>query len=550
MSKEPSNSATDLLVDAKRKQTLAAESMHWLSWTLSDRQLADLELLLNGSFWPLKGFLGRKDYDCVLQDLRLSDGTLWPVPIVLDVDEGFAKELTTGQAVVLRDREGVALAILHVEDVWRPDKAREAAALFGTDRLEHPGVFNLLHHTGSHYVGGRLEGLDLPTHHDFAQYRKTPAEVRKLLGQSRCVAVQSHGPLHRAQKEIISQTARELGANVLIHPSVGPNLTLGMDHFAQVRCYEALLPYFEEQVSLALMPLAARQAGPREELLHAMIRKNYGCTHLLLIDDQLSASSAALLKAHQKELGIEVRKVEELVYVPASKTYGPKAGVHTGEKTLSLASGQLPALLASGQSPPEWFSYPEVIAELRKVYRPRSEQGFTVFFTGLSGSGKSTLANGLAARLKMLGTRPLTSIDGDHARQLLSSKLGFSREDRVLNLRRIGYVAREVTRSGGIAVSAPIAPFDDIRKELRREIESVGGFILVHVSTSLKECERRDRKGLYAKARAGLIENFTGISSPYEAPEDADLVIDTEGKSKEECVQLIMDLLLEQGYIK
>ncbi len=556
----------DLIVDEDRARELTEASRDWPSWDLTPRQLCDLELLLNGGFAPLRGFLTRADYESVCTSMRLADGTLWPIPITLDVPEKLAVELGPGAKLALRDPEGVMLAALDVEDVWVPDREAEAKAVFGTTSPEHPGVAHLLNATNDYYVGGTLEGLRLPVHYDFRELRLTPAELRAefaRLGWRRVVAFQTRNPMHRAHQELTLRAAREVEANLLIHPVVGMTKPGDVDHYTRVRCYEALLPrYPHHTAKLALLNLAMRMAGPREAVWHAIIRKNHGCTHLIVGRDHAGPGSDSrgrpfygpydaqeLLKEHEEELGVTMVPFKMMVYVQELDKYMPADEVPDGVRTLSISGTELRERLADGRELPEWFTFPEVAKELRKTHPPRHRQGFTVFFTGLSGSGKSTIANVLMVKLLEMGGRPVTLLDGDIVRKHLSSELGFSKEHRDINIRRIGFVASEITKNGGIAICAPIAPYDSVRKEVRGMVEKGGGFILVHVKTPLEVCEERDRKGLYAKARAGIIKEFTGISDPYEAPDDAEVVIDTTELSPEEAANEILLHLERQGYI-
>ncbi|MEE9133087.1 MAG: bifunctional sulfate adenylyltransferase/adenylylsulfate kinase [Gemmatimonadota bacterium] len=554
------------LVSEERATELNGSSRDWPSWDLTPRQVCDLELLLNGGFSPLRGFMRRDDHESVRDSMRLSDGTLWPIPITLDVPEAVAESLRPGSTLALRDPEGVMVAALQVEDVWKPDRSAEAESVFGTKNLEHPGVAFLLDQTHDFYVGGTLEGIQLPIHYDFRTLRRTPAELRaefSRLGWRRIVAFQTRNPMHRAHQELTLRAAKEVEASLLIHPVVGLTKPGDVDHYTRVRCYEALLPRYPHQTAkLALLNLAMRMGGPREAILHAIIRKNHGCTHLIVGRDHAgpgSDSSGApfygpyeaqeLLKDHERELGVEMVPFKMMVYVEDQDRYMPVDEVPDGARTLSISGTELRERLADGREVPEWFTFSEVVKELRRTHPPRHRQGFTVFFTGLSGSGKSTIANVLLVKFLEVGGRPVTLLDGDIVRKNLSSELGFSKEHRDINIRRIGFVASEICKNGGIAICAPIAPYDSVRQENRAMIEPLGGYILVHVATPLEVCEQRDRKGLYAKARAGIIKEFTGISDPYEPPDDADVLIDTTDTTPEEAAQKIILHLEKEGYV-
>lgn len=556
----------DLLVDQERAEELKKLSKDFQSWDLTDRQICDLELLLTGGFSPLRGFLGEADYDSVCRQMRLTDGTLWPIPVALDVSEELASTLAAGDRLALRDPEGVMLAVLDVSDVWQPDREAEAAAVFGTTNREHPSVSYLINQANPYYVGGRLEGLNLPTYYDFRQLRKTPAQLRSdftRMGWTKVVAFQTRNPMHRAHVELTMRAAAESGANLLIHPVVGMTKPGDVDHYTRVRCYQAVMNRYPHMTAdLALLPLAMRMAGPKEALWHAIIRRNHGCSHLIVGRDHAGPGSDSIgtpfygpydaqhmLREHESEIGVEMVDFRMMVYAPELDTYIPEDEVTEGTKTVSISGTELRRRLVEGREIPEWFTYPEVATELRRTHPPRSHQGFTVFFTGLSGSGKSTIANALLVKLLEMGGRSVTMLDGDLVRKNLSSELGFSKEHRDLNIRRIGYVASEIAKAGGIAICAPIAPYDATRKAVRQQVEAQGGFVLVHVATSLEVCEQRDRKGLYAKARVGLIPEFTGISDPYEAPDDAEVVIDTEKLTPDEAANQITLLLERVGFI-
>ncbi len=556
----------DLIASDERRAALGAETVTLPSWDLTQRQLCDLELLLNGGFSPLTGFMTRADYEPVVDKMRLATGRLWPMPITLDVSEAFAATLELGTRFVLRDPEGLALAVLTVEDLWRPDPRAEAEQVYGTTDDRHPAVDYLLHKAHPVAVGGRLEGLQLPHHYDCRHLRHSPAELRERFardGWQRIVAFQTRNPLHRAHQELTFAAARQLEANLLIHPVVGMTKPGDVDHLTRVRCYEAVLPrYPEHTTALSLLPLAMRMGGPREALWHAIIRRNYGCTHLIVGRDHAGPgtdrtgkpfygpfAAQELLACHEAELGIAMVPFKAMVYVEERAEYVPADQIKSGEKVLDLSGTELRRRLSEGLDIPSWFTFPEVVEVLRRRYPPRARQGFTIFFTGLSGAGKSTIANALMIRLMEIGDRPVTLLDGDIVRKHLSSELGFSREHRDINVRRIGYVASEITKNGGVAICAPIAPYVMTRREVRAMIEPLGGFIEIHVATPLEVCEKRDRKGLYAKARRGELTAFTGISDPYETPEHPELTIDTSGLNPEEAVQQILLKLEGLGLI-
>src|SRR6266568_1249761 len=556
----------DLLVGPRRATELQDESRPWPSWDLTPRQLCDLELLANGGFSPLRGFMARADYESVRDRMRLADGTLWTMPITLDVAEAVATSLVPGSMLALRDPEGVMLAALHVEEVWTADRVAEAEAVFGTTNHEHPGVATLLERSHPYLVGGRIEAIHLPAHYDFRSLRLTPAELRAefaRLGWSRVVAFQTRNPMHRAHQELTSRAARETGANLLIHPVVGMTKPGDVDHYTRVRCYQSILATYPPRMAkLSLLPLAMRMGGPREAVWHAIIRKNYGCTHFIVGRDHAGPGKDAsgkpfygpydaqqLLERHQAELEIKMVPFKQMLYVPELDSYFPEDAVPAGAKTVDISGTEQRRRLQQGIELPAWFTFPAVERELRRSSPPRARQGFAVFFTGLSGSGKSTIANVLLVKLLEMGGRSVTLLDGDVVRKHLSSELGFSKEHRDINIRRIGWVASEITKNGGIAICAPIAPYDAVRKQLREMIEPLGGFILVHIATPLEVCEQRDRKGLYAKARAGILKEFTGISDPYEEPTDAEVTVDTGELSPEEAAQEIILHLEREGFI-
>ena len=556
----------ELYVSHESAQKLKVEAADLISWDLTPRQICDLELLMNGGFNPLKGFLSEADYNSVVETMRLEDGSLWPMPITLDVGEAFAEKLNIGQDIALRDQEGVILATMTVTDRWMPDKAKEAKLVFGADDLAHPAV-NYLHNTaGAVYLGGPVVGIQQPIHYDFRARRDTPNELRayfRKLGWRKVVAFQTRNPLHRAHQELTFRAAKEAQANLMIHPVVGMTKPGDIDHFTRVRCYEAVLDkYPAATTTMSLLNLAMRMAGPREAVWHGLIRKNHGCTHFIVGRDHAGPGKNSageefygpydaqdLFRAYQEEMGIEMMDFKHMVYVQERAQYEPADEIEEGVTVLNISGTELRRRLSEGLEIPEWFSFPEVVAELRKTRPPRSKQGFTVFFTGFSGSGKSTIANALMVKLMEMGGRPVTLLDGDIVRKNLSSELGFSKEHRDLNIRRIGYVASEITKNGGIAICAPIAPYASTRRAVREDVEQFGAFAEVHVATSIEECERRDRKGLYKLAREGKIKEFTGISDPYDVPENPELRVETENVDVDHCAHQVLLKLESMGLI-
>jgi sulfate adenylyltransferase len=557
-----------LIAQPEKIAELKAHSKDWPSWDLTARQLCDLELLVTGGFSPLQGFMTRADYEGVCHNMRLASGTLWPMPITLDVTEEFAKKLTPGTSkVALRDPEGVMLAVLHVDEVWQPDRKAEAKAVFASTSAAHPGADYAINKANPWYVGGKIEATQIPSHYDFRNLRLTPAEVRAefaRVGWRRVVAFQTRNPMHRAHVELAFRAAKQVEANLLIHPVVGMTKPGDVDYYTRVRCYQLLLSKFPQSTAkLSLLPLAMRMGGPREAIWHALIRKNHGVTHFIVGRDHAGPGSdpetkkpfygpyeaQEVFKKHEADIGVTMVPFNMMVYLEDQDKYVPDDEVKKGDRVLNISGTELRQRLNEGREIPAWFTYPEVVAELRRSFPPRHKQGVTIFFTGLSGSGKSTIANVLMTKFLEVGGRPATLLDGDLVRKNLSSELGFSKEHRDINIRRIGYVASEITKNGGIAICAPIAPYDATRKHVRQLIEPYGGFILVHIATTVEVCEQRDRKGLYAKARGGILKEFTGISDPYEVPADAEVTINTGDLSPEEAAQEIILHLEREGFI-
>jgi sulfate adenylyltransferase len=559
-------SLVNLLVDEQRAAKLKEFVLNIPDITLNDRQLCDLELLATGAFSPLTGFMTRSDYESVLDRMRLQNDILWPIPICLDVDELQARNLEAGQSVALRDPEGYLLALMHIEDIWQVDPQKEALRVFGTSDRSHPGADYLFNHGRHYYLGGKLEVLSLPLHFDFKKLRLTPSEIRtalKKLGWKRMTAFLTRNPIHRPQFEMTINAMRQAKANLLLLPIAGMTKPGDFDHYTRVRCYRQVVRnYPPDSHLLSLLPLAMRLSGPREAVLHAIVSKNYGCTHFIAGRDHASPGAdrngqpyyesdeaVKLAEAHSQEIGISIIPFTEMVYLPFEDEYRCADQVPESTQFISLSGSDIRKRIRSGRRIPEWATFPGVIEELQKAYPPPRKQGFTVFFTGLSGAGKSTIAKILYARFLEIGDRPVTLLDGDIVRHNLSNELSFSKEHRDINVRRISFVASEITKNRGIAICAPIAPYAATRKEIRQTIENYGGFTEVHVATPLEVCEKRDRKGMYAKARAGLIKGYTGIDDPYEIPESPEVRIDTTDCAPDEAAQEIMLYLQHKGFI-
>ena len=555
----------NLMQDEKYLNKFNKDILQLKSWTLSDRQLCDIEMILNGGFSPLDGFMNRKDYNSVCEKMRLENNLLWPIPITLDINDELVDTLEINEEIALRDKEGFVIAILTINDIWTPDKEKEAQQIYQTTDIFHPGVNTLLNETHSTYVGGTLKGIHYPKHYDYPQLRHTPQELRESFdnwGWKDIIAFQTRNPMHRAHIELTKRALNEKNAKLLIHPVVGLTKPGDVNHYTRVRCYKHIMnKYPKNMAALSLLPLAMRMAGPKEALWHAIIRKNYGCNYFIVGRDHASPGlnkdntpfygpydAQEMLNTNTNELGIKMIPFKQLVYVKEKKSFIGVDEVPKDLTALTVSGTELRKLLDEGKEIPEWFSYPEVISELQKQRPSLSNRGFTIFFTGLSGSGKSTLANGLLVKLLEEGRRPVSLLDGDIVRTHLSSELGFSKEHRSLNVRRIGFVASEITKNGGIAICAPIAPYRLDRQFNRNMIDPLGGYIEIFVNTPLEVCEQRDAKGLYAKARKGILKQFTGIDDPYEKPRNAEIVINSSNDKPETLVDQILHQIHKMGY--
>jgi sulfate adenylyltransferase len=531
---------------------------------LTNRNVCDLELLACGAFSPLDRFMSEADYRGVLAEMRLAGGALFPLPITLSVAP--APDIKPGGEVTLVDQYNNPLALMRIEEVYGWDREAEARLVFGSTDPRHPLVAEM-HEWGEVNISGPLKVLALPRYHDFADLRLTPSEVRARLARLGCpnvVAFQTRNPLHRAHEEMTKRAAERINGTLLLHPVVGMTKPGDINHYARVRTYKALAGryYDRSRMMLALLPLAMRMAGPREALLHAIIRRNYGANHLIVGRDHASPgkdsrgvpfygpyAAQELLAEHSKEIGVEPVTFAELMYLPDEDRYEEATRLPAGKRAVTLSGTQVREdYLQRGRTLPRWFTRPEVAAILSEMYPPRHRQGFCLWFTGLSGAGKSTTAGILVTKLLEHG-RQVTLLDGDVVRLNLSKGLGFSKEDRDINIHRIGYVASEIVRHGGAVICAAVSPYRAARNECRAMVGD-DRFVEVYVNTPLEVCAERDTKGMYAMALAGKIENFTGISDPYEEPLDPEIVLDTVGASVEDNADRIIAYLIEQGLLR
>ncbi len=554
----------DLRAPADGVPELRARASTLPSLQLSDRAVCDLELLATGAFSPLDRFLGEADYERVVAELRLADGTLFPIPVTLPVERTDAVRLD--REVALRDNTNNLLATLVIEEIYPWDRDAFGRQVLGTTDAKHPLVAES-RRWGPVNLSGTLTVLRLPLHHDFQALRLTPAGVRERLsqlGRSEVVAFQTRNPLHRVHEELTKRATASVDGVLLLHPVVGLTKPGDVDHYTRVRTYQALARhhYEPDRILLSLLPLAMRMAGPREAVWHALIRRNYGASHFVVGRDHAGPGSDStgkpfygpydaqqLVERHAEELEIGMIPFHELTYLPNEDRYEEISRVPAGVRTATISGTQVrDDYLNQGRQLPGWFTRPEVARILGEAYPPRLEQGGCVWLTGLSGSGKSTTAEVLTALLLERG-KQVTVLDGDVVRTMLSKGLGFSREDRDLNIRRIGFVAAEVVRHGGLVIAAAVSPYRSTRDEVRAGV-GADRFVEVFVDTPLEECERRDVKGIYAQARRGEIQNFTGISDPYEPPLEPELVLSTTDATPEENARRILDHLIWQGLVR
>lgn len=552
----------NLVVDGEEREELLARSSHLPSVQISARSLCDLELLATGAFSPLDRFMGKADYERVLTEMRLKNGTLFPIPVCLPLDESALP--TYGDEITLSDARNNTIAIMQLEEVYHYDPQREARLVLGTTDPRHPLISEMVR-WGKVYVSGALKVIDLPRYYDFVELRRTPAQVRAILqkmGYSKVVAFQTRNPMHRIHEELTKRAAEEVGGALLIHPVVGMTKPGDVDHYTRVRVYKALVEnyYDQSKTLLSLLPLAMRMAGPREALWHAIIRRNHGATHFIIGRDHAGPGKDSqgrpfygpyeaqeMLLQYGEEIGITPVEFKELVYLPDEDRYEEANKVPEGARTLTISGTQVrDDYLAKGKLLPEWFTRKESAEILQEMYPPKHKQGVCIWFTGLSGSGKSTTAEVLTSLILERG-RQVTVLDGDVVRTHLSKGLGFSREDRDINILRIGFVAGEIARAGGVVITAAISPYRATRNEARKMVGE--NFVEVYVNTPIEVCEQRDVKGLYARARRGQITGFTGVDDPYEEPVNPEIVLYTTETTPEENARKILAYLEERGFI-
>jgi sulfate adenylyltransferase len=554
----------DLLTPAGEREALKAHASQLPSIQVSDRVVCDLEMLAIGAFSPLDRFIGQADHQRVLGEMRLANGYLFPIPVTLPVNPG--PEVKLDQDIALRNSKNELLAVLTVEEIYPWDVSEVAQKAFGTTDLRHPLVAEM-HRWGKLNISGRLQVLNLPKHYDFVDLRLTPTQTRARLaqfGHANVVAFQTRNPLHRVHEELTKRATQEVDGTLLLHPVVGLTKPGDVDHFTRVRTYKALANryYDPDRILLALLPLAMRMAGPREAVWHAVIRRNYGANHLIVGRDHAGPGKDSkgnpfygpydaqeLVAQYAEELGVGMVPFRQLVYMPDEGRYEEVSRIPQTARTADISGTQVREdYLENGKKLPEWFTRPEVADILAETYPPRHKQGVCIWFTGLSGSGKSTTAEVLTQLLLEHG-RQVTVLDGDVVRTHLSKGLGFSKEDRDINIRRIGYVASELVRHGGTVVCAAVSPYRATRNDARAMVGS-DHFVEVFVDTPIEVCEQRDIKGMYAKARRGEITGFTGIDDPYEAPDHAEVVLDTVANTPEQNAHLIVNYLIDKGLIR
>jgi len=552
----------DLRVAGGEREDLTRRAGEGPTLQLSQRSLCDLELLAVGGFSPLDRFMGKADYDSVLNNTRMANGLLWSIPITLPVAK--LDGIREGQEIALRNANNNLIAWMRVDEIFEADPHEEAAKGLGCADPEHPTYREMLS-WGKFRLSGPLKVLEMPQHFDFPELRRTPAEVRQLLskmGNPKVVAFQTRNPMHRAHEELTKRAARESGANLLLNPVVGMTKPGDVDHYTRVRIYKALVEnyYTPNTTLLSLLPLAMRMAGPRECIWHAIIRRNFGANHFIVGRDHAGpgknskgkpfydpAAARELLKKHGSEIGVKCLPYEEMVYLADEDRYEQVTEVQPNRKVFSISGTQVrDNYLTKGRLLPSWFTRKETAEILSSAYPARHKQGFCIWFTGLPSAGKSTIADILTVMLMEHG-RQVSILDGDVVRTHLSKGLGFSREDRDTNILRIGYVASEIVRHHGAVICAAVSPYRETRNQVRAMMRKEA-FIETFVDTPVEICEQRDVKGFYGKARAGQIKGFTGVDDPYEPPESPEVRLTTTDTTALENAREVLAELTRRGF--
>ena len=549
--------------DAGERAALKERASRLPSVQISPRTLCDLELLATGALSPLDRFMGKADYERVVEEMRLADGTLYPIPITLPIEP--SSEIALGKEIVLRSPTNQILGLMTIDEIFEWDYAREARQVTGTLDTRHPLVSEMTQWS-QRYASGPMRILELPLHHDFLQLRLTPAQVRERLeemGYSQVAAFQTRNPMHRSHEELTKRAMEKIHGALLVHPTVGVTRVEDIDYFTRVRSIQALVAnyYDPERTLLSILPMAMRMAGPKEALWHMIIRRNHGASHFIIGRDHASPGKDSkgqpfydplgaheLARKHEAEIGVHPLMFSEFVYLPDENRYESAEGLSGGARTQTISGTEVrDNYLRKGRPLPAWFTRPEVAEILTHAHPPRDRQGFCVWFTGLPSAGKSTIASILAAKLYEYGRR-VTMLDGDVVRTHLSKGLGFSHEDRETNVLRIGFVASEIVRHEGVTLCAAVSPYRAARDQVRSRFEA-GKFIEVWVNTPVDVCQDRDVKGLYAQAKAGKVKGFTGVDDPYEAPIRPEIEIDTVKQTAEEATQSILDYLKQHSFI-
>lgn len=559
------NNLVNLLVKDESVTELQRNAYGLKSVELTPRQLNDLELLAQGSFSPLASFMSSRDYTNVINNMRLADGTLWPVPIFLQVDQKILEslKLSLNEEIVLKDDFNSPLAILKIEEIYQIDLKELSEKLLGKYDHTHPYT-DELSRSSNICISGPMRVLQLPNKLRFQDLKKSPEEMRdEILTKLNLnpdlkgvLAFQTRNPIHRSHEQLIKSFSEEYNLISMIHPVVGVTRDEDISAEVRVKTYKALVDnYFDsDRTVLGLIPLAMRFAGPKEAVWHQIIRKNYGATHFIVGRDHAGPgkdkngapffheyAAQELSLRYADEIGIKVLISDELVYVPEKNVYlSVKTALSDNSEYLSISGTTIRNdYLAKGKPLPAWFTRPEIAEILVKNNDTNKKEGICIWLTGLPSSGKSTTALALEALLIEKGLT-VTLLDGDVVRKHLSEGLGFSEEDRIKNILRVGFVASEIVRHGGIVICSLISPFRETRKKVREMMPKEGVFLEVFVDTPVSVCEERDVKGLYLKAKKGEIKGFTGVDDPYESPINPEIKLNTVDKTAEQNAYKIL----------